>query len=273
MKGEGSHDRSKWATGLHRLFVWSKANPATAVSVILVAGNDRVAIGQILGRVRRLQEGAELIVAAVGSSDGTAEYAETLGAKVQRFHAQASRSAVMSAIAGEAQGAAIVFIEASGAPEADALLKLIRAVEQGTDVALNPAFRHPGKWRVSNETLSAFVLNAFLGRPDLGGASMSTLPYAISRRALRRIGADGLAKPWIALAKAVKRGLSVETVSTFRIHPPSATQEEMPPNDLSERIALGDCFEAIAWLRRNYGARGGLVELDERGGRPKKVKR
>ncbi|MCC2686013.1 MAG: glycosyl transferase, partial [Paenibacillaceae bacterium] len=223
-------NKIKLGAWLHELFASNTVRPE--VSFVLWSNGGREAIEAILEQMKQTNAQSEWIVATNEKSVGVVDkFVEAGGSKAEEtkvLHLPdiLSRHAALCRAAREARGNRIVFLEADGAPGADAIRTFIHALEQGADIALNPYVKPSGKWRVSNETLSAYTFNAFLGRQDLQGATMLNLPFALSRRALAAIGADGLAKPVLALAKATHKGLRITAVSPFPSQTTSGKQEE-----------------------------------------------
>jgi hypothetical protein len=258
-------NKSKWRAKWRELLASHAVAPE--VTFILWAGGRREVIEAAFKHMKQANAQAEWIVATDESNDMVVDEI----AKVFRLPNGHSRYSAFSRAAEGAQGRTIVFLEANGAPDTETIRTFIRAIEQGADVALNPTVKPAGKWRVSNETVSAYTFNAFLGRQDLQGATMLNLPFALSRRALSAIGAGLLAKPVLALAMAVHNGHCIMAVPIVPARLSGGKrQDQALPDHQEEQIVMGDTLEAIHWLLRKQGIRGGFTDL---GRRREKVRR
>ena len=84
------------------------------------------------------------------------------------------------------------------------------------------------------------------------------------RATLEAIGADALAVPPLAQAKAAAAGLNIRLarrVPVGRLNPPRRARERSRP---LEPLIVGDHLEAIAWLSERMDPRGGFSDGDRR---------
>jgi hypothetical protein len=144
---------------------------------------------------------------------------------------------------------------------ANQLIPLIKAVNNGVDVALNKYTGPTDKISVHNVVLAKHGLNIALSRPDLTGASMTTIPHAISRKALIHIGAENLAVPPKALAVAIYKGLDVRAVQYIDVGRTNPRRRKKYKVDPLEYLIVGDHLEALFWLTQVSNNRGNLSDL------------
>ncbi len=152
---------------------------------------------------------------------------------------------------------------------ADNLKELIYSVDSGSvDMALTNCY--PGKYQAGLSTLASCVikvryrLNREIGlEENIGAASPSHGPHAVSRRFLMSVPLRELAIPPVSMALAVKDGLSVR-IGTTVPHKALGSPERDPWH--SEKIAetiIGDCLEAIHVYKGERRSRLlGLQEYD-----------
>lgn len=133
----------------------------------------------------------------------------------------------------------LLFVSSERPAAASVLARYLWECDGRADVAIsdlplrNIVFRDRG----SIAQLQEF-LNASLNRPDLKSNSLTTLPYALSRRALDTIGADTLCVPAKAHAVAILSKLRIVTGGSAAERPGKRRGEPV------DRIAAGDHAEA-----------------------------
>ncbi|MFB0844171.1 glycosyltransferase family 2 protein [Paenibacillus oleatilyticus] len=237
----------------------------TNLSVIIPVINERKKLPSILREVRKIGAGKlEIIVVANGSTDGSKQIAESMGARVVSFEEPLGHDVGRSIGAGLANGEILLFLDGDMVIPARDLRRFVHAVHRGVDVALN---RYLGPIRTRSAhpvVLAKHALNAALGRTDLQGTSMTTIPHAISRRALAAIGAEALAVPPKAQAMAVQKGLvvrQVHFVPVGRLNPLRKRRWTTHGTDTVGQLIIGDHLEAIRWLIATAGERGGHTDL------------
>jgi hypothetical protein len=240
------------------------AEPAgtPVVSVIIPVMNERRTIAAVIREARRIHPSVEIIVVANGSRDGSADIASRSGARVYSYSEPLGHDVGRSIGASKARGSVLLFIDGDMVIRASKLRPFVRAIESGAvDVALNDYDGPVGKLRVHGVVLAKFALNAMLRRNDLGGASMTAVPHAISRRGLETIGVEALSVPPLAHAKAASMGLTVRRIH----HVPVGSLNKPRPNrerrQSIEPLIVGDHLEAVEWLVGRQGIRGGNEEI------------
>lgn len=231
------------------------------VSIVIPVMNERRTIGRVLREASRVAPGAELIVVANGSTDGSRQLAEKAGARVISFDEPLGHDVGRSVGAAAATGDVILFIDGDFVISAAQLRPYVRAVAGGVDVALND-YRGPKRKRsVHNVILAKQALNIMLKRPDLKGASMTAVPHALSRKALLAIGSQHLSVPPMAQAIALQQGLNVQAVHPVNVgrwNPARFRNQRMNP---LESLIVGDHLEAIDWLFKTTNERGNITDL------------
>ncbi|SDD30068.1 Glycosyl transferase family 2 [Paenibacillus sp. UNCCL117] len=239
-----------------------KAAPLRAgrVSVIIPVRNERRTLSSVIRQVRRLSPSRiEIIVVVNGSTDGSGRIAEALGAKVISCEAALGHDVGRSIGALHATGDVLLFVDGDTPIPAKELRPYIRAVERGTDVALNRYLGPVRGKRTHPVVLAKHVLNAALGRPELRGVSMTTVPHAISRKALEAIGAASLSVPPLAQTIAIHRGLKVSPVHLVnigRINRRRGRRINKLGVDQVGQLIVGDHLEALGWYLEQEGSRG-----------------
>lgn len=202
-----------------------------------------------------------MIVVANGSTDGTARVAEALGAKVLQFPEPLGHDVGRSIGAKEAKGRIILFTDGDIVIPAKDMMPLVKAVENGVDIALNSYLGPTDKMSVHGVVLAKHALNIALSRPELKGASMTTVPHALSRRAIAEIGWEQLAVPPKAQAIGICKGLDVRAVHYIEVGRTNPKRRRRPGHDPLEGLIVGDHLEALDWYIRATDERGSKPDL------------
>jgi glycosyltransferase involved in cell wall biosynthesis len=232
------------------------------VSVIIPVMNERNTIAQVIRNAYRVHSHTEVIVVVNGSTDGTQSLAQRMGAKVMMYETPLGHDVGRSIGAREAKGQIILFVDGDFIIPTKELVPLIKAVEGGIDVALNSYMGPTNKIKVHNVIAAKHALNIALYRPDLQGASMTTIPHAINRKALDYIGIQNLAVPPLAHAIAVHKGLKVNDVHYIDVGTRNPRRRKRVLNkDPLEKLIIGDHLEAMSWLMAVTNKRGNHTDL------------
>ncbi|WP_245640126.1 glycosyltransferase family 2 protein [Paenibacillus dakarensis] len=227
------------------------------MSVIIPAMNERKTIASVIKQAFQVHPETEVIVIANGSTDGTAEIAQKIGARVIRFPKALGQDTGRSIGAAEAKGDILLFTDADIVIKTKDYAALTKAVEHGVDVALNKYLGPTGKTHVHNVVLAKHVLNILVSNPDLKGASLTSIPHAMSRHARDLIGTDNLAVPPKAQAIAIYKGLHVRSVHEIDVGRSNRKRGRSRRNDPVEALIVGDHLEALDWFISQSGERGG----------------
>jgi len=164
-----------------------------------------------------------------------------------------------------ASGDIMLFIDGDMVLPAAKLMPFLRAVEEGKDIALNQYNGPVRKQKVHPVVLAKHALNAALGRPDLKGASMTTVPHAMSRKALTVIGAASLAVPPKAQTIAIQNRLMVEAVHFIQVGAINPIRRRgRKGGDPLGKLIIGDHLEAIGWLTQATNERGCHSDLSRK---------
>ncbi|WP_261807679.1 glycosyltransferase [Paenibacillus sp. N3.4] len=188
------------------------------------------------------------MVVANGSTDGSKRVAAGLGARIISFDKPLGHDVGRSIGAMHAKGDILLFLDADFVVLAKEMIPLIKAVQQGVDVALNKYNGIISKSHVHRVVLAKYALNAILCRTDLNGASMTSIPHAISRKALDTIGAENLAVPPLAQAIAIHRGLHIKAAQLVKVGLRNRIRRKANSPDPVGDLIIGDHLEAIQWL-------------------------
>jgi len=237
----------------------NSANPY--VSVIIPAMNERRTIAAVIREARNVHPETEVIVIVNGSTDGTEETARRMGARVIAFPHPLGHDVGRGIGARRAKGNVLLFTDGDIVIPAGKLRPFVEAVAQGCDVALN---RYNGRTltkRPHPVVVAKHALNAVLRRRMLAGSSMTTIPHAISRRMLESVGASALAVPPVALASAVRKGLSVSRAAYVEVGRSNPVRRRGRREDPLKRLIIGDHLEAMVRMIEEQGPRGGYTDL------------
>jgi glycosyltransferase involved in cell wall biosynthesis len=238
------------------LFIKSGAE-RMKVSVIIPALNNKRTIAQVIGQAKLVKSGAEIIVICSGYYEETAEIAAKAGGcKVLTFPETLGLTAARSRGAKHAGGDILLFIDADYVIPAGQLQAFVHKIAVGWDIVLSKHFSVSFKHA---ETIAKHLLNHMLDKPDLKYSSLADAPFALNKRAMRIIGAELLAVPAVAHAKAILNELTVtlcDSVDMKEIYAKSGRRS----SDRSQVMA--DHMEAMAMLVSHRGERGGYTDFD-----------
>ncbi|SDN59324.1 Glycosyltransferase involved in cell wall bisynthesis [Paenibacillus sp. yr247] len=237
------------------------AHETPKVSVVIPAMNERKTIAAVIRQARLVHPSTEVIVVVNGSRDGTERIARKMGARVISFKEALGHDVGRGIGAMHAKGSILLFIDADIVISARELRPFILAVESGVDVALNS---YSGKIltdEVHPVVLAKHALNLALSRPDLRGASMTTIPHAINRRALELIEAKHLSVPPLAQTIAIRKGLDLHNVHNVNVGKMNPIRRRAFKVDPLRHLIVGDHLEAIEWLLNDTNERGQQTDL------------
>ncbi|WP_084213593.1 glycosyltransferase family 2 protein [Thermicanus aegyptius] len=232
--------------------IWNSTEPL--VSVIIPVQNERDRIEGVIWNARMIHPSTEVIVVANGTTDGSHQVAERMGAKVLYYPYVLGHDVGRSVGSQQARGEILLFLDGDLPLPFRLLRPFVKAVMDGADLALNGFVAPDQRRRVHPVVLSKYALNIILNRPDLKGASMTAVPHALNRRALLEIGHENLSVPPKALAIAIEQGLRIETIANIPIERWNRKRGKRP---WMRELVVGDHLEAIHWFLQRKGNRGG----------------
>lgn len=248
-------------------------HPSPILSVIIPAMNEKSTLRDVLHEAGRVHPRSETIVVANGSTDGTAELARECGARLIYTPEPLGHDVGRRVGAEAASGQVLLFVDADMVIPARELRPYVKAVLSGIDVALNGYSGPVHRKHIHPVVLAKHVLNGLLSRSDLQGASLTAVPHAMSLQAAEAIGLDALEVPPLALARAVLMGLNVQAVHTVpvgKLNPVRARRRNKGKGkrfDPLTSLVAGDHLEAVEWLIRQRGPRGGYSDLGRKRGK------
>ncbi|WP_226001791.1 glycosyltransferase family 2 protein [Paenibacillus sp. BJ-4] len=231
------------------------------VSVIIPAMNEQKTIGAVIREARRVHPHTEVIVVENGSSDRTAKVALAAGARVISFPEPLGHDVGRRIGAEAASGQVLLFLDGDIVIPYVRLRPFIQAICAGADIVLNDYHGPVNHTSVHPVVDAKHVLNILSNRADLGGASMTAIPHAISQRALKKIGLKSLEKPPLFQAMSIVSGLRVVTVYGIAVGRMNATRKKQNGKDPLVDVIVQDHLDAISWITSHLGTRAGFIDL------------
>ena len=235
------------------------------VSVVIPVMNERRTLAAVIRQAHRVHAQTEVIVVANGSTDGSGKLAKRMGARVITYNFPLGHDVGRSIGAAAAKGDMILFTDGDIVIPTYRLVPFIHALEKGdVDVALNKYLGSVKKSNVHSVVLAKHALNTFIDSTRLKGASLTTIPHAINRKALEQIGVANLAVPPLAQAIAKYKNLkmqSVQFVEVGKSNPIRRSRRKGLRMDPLERLIMGDHLEAIHWFIHQTSPRGIYSDL------------
>jgi hypothetical protein len=247
-------------TGRYSLFPTGKT-----VGCVISVMNECQSLGRQLDELEKLPF-EEVIVVVNGSSDDSYDIARRhpVRADVVHFEEPLGYDVGRAVGARLSRSDVVLFLDGDMCIPAPQLLPFIEAAARGADVVLNPVSRLLPAFS-QRDAVSCFkqFLNVCLERSDLEADSLTAVPHALSRRAIRTIGASALAVPPLAQARAIRCGLKI--VSSPRVVNVLKANRIRTCNVGSgnpvERLIIGDHLEALHEMMEKYGPRLGFADF------------
>ncbi|MEW5784270.1 MAG: glycosyltransferase [Bacillota bacterium] len=226
--------------------------------MVIPAKNEAKTIERVIMEAGSVTDSAEIIVVCNGSNDQSADMARKKGARIIWCEEDLGYDVGRAIGAKYANGEIILFLDADYVVPALTLRELYLDVKRGYDVVLNKysGFRSRVKIHVTSQAKR--LLNKYLAKDNLIGSSMTTTPHALSRRALETIGYHALAVPPLALAKAALNQLKIHRSARIDV---GRFNKRKPNREEVKDLIMGDHAEAIAYLIRKKGIRGGFADF------------
>jgi glycosyltransferase involved in cell wall biosynthesis len=110
--------------------------PLKSLSIVIPAKNESAAIGDAVAGARDKYPDAEIIVVDDGSTDDTANVAETAGARIVRHPESLGNGAAIKSGARVASGEIIAFMDGDGQHDAGEFGPLLARLDDGFDMAI-----------------------------------------------------------------------------------------------------------------------------------------
>jgi hypothetical protein len=236
---------------------WVLVPSLKTVGIIITVMNEEETLSSVVAQLRRLSLN-EIIVVVNGSSDNSFPLLRSLTQSIIIHYPQALGHDVGRAVGAKvAQSDILVFLDGDFPIHAEHLVPFIYAVQGGMDVALNNISPYLGHFtsRDSVTVMKEFV-NRTMGRQDLSSNSLTAVPHALSRTAVKAIGYKNLYIPPVAQVIAIQQGLtigaplSVDVITKNKIR----TKNTGLSNPVANMI-IGDHLEALKLAMSTGGQR------------------
>jgi glycosyltransferase involved in cell wall biosynthesis len=227
------------------------------VAAIISAMNEEETIPELLRQLERLPF-HEVIFVVNGSRDRTFSLVREHPRAIILHYAAPLGHDVGRAIGARVSSADILlFLDADMMLSAEQWVPFVHAIDQGMDVALNDVNPYLGTFNKRDHvSMMKEFLNRSLRRKDLGAASLTAVPHAMSAEAARRIGHSNLSVPPKAHVIALQSGLRVGKVAGVDVF----TRNRLRSSNTGERntvaeMIIGDHVEALLEVMRSQGKR------------------
>lgn len=238
------------------------------LAAVISARDEEMTIAEVVRAAGATPGVARVVVVANGCRDATAIAARRAGAEVIEYVEPLGHDVGRALGAAALPGHDLLLLDGDLVLPPEELRRFVVALRRGADVVLNdqnPVYAE--RSRIGTVTLMRLLLNRLLGRPDLGVNSLLIVPAGLSARAVRCIGPKALAVPPLAQAKAIMSGLricavpGVDVLTRNRRRPGLNAGGDLTPLEL---LIIGDHLEAIGYLLRRRGPRGGYTDLERK---------
>ncbi|GKS13793.1 hypothetical protein YDYSY3_47930 [Paenibacillus chitinolyticus] len=251
-------EQSRGGRSLHTY----RNDPAPKVSVVIPVYNERRSLADVIREAYRVHPSVEVIAVVNGSTDGSRGIVEKMGPRMISFDTALGHDVGRAVGARAARGDIVLFTDGDIVIPAAKLSAFVTAVENGADVAMNTYVGPVKRDSVHRVILAKHALTAMLDRPDLAGTSLTTIPHALSRRAISEIGAEALAVPPKALALALHKGLNVKAAVYAAVGAKNPRRRKSAGSDPVGDLIVGDHLEALhAWVEAAAFSEGAAEPL------------
>ncbi|HFK1458983.1 glycosyltransferase family 2 protein [Bacillus sp. SM-B1] len=235
-------------------------------SAIIPLSEEKTTIRSVIQEVKKAGVD-EIIVVANGAAVKTIKQVKLENVIVVELEEALGHNVARAIGAMYATADICLFVDSDFVIPATNLILFLRAIEDGSDVALNDLqclldMFHPA----DPISMGKYFVNLIAKRPDLWNNSLTAVPHAMHKKVIEKIGYDSLVIPPLAQIKAILEGFSitavelVDVIKTNRVRP---EQHEFVNGRISafDRI-FGDQIEAIAYLLQCTDERGGFTDGD-----------
>lgn len=182
--------------------ILSKVKTRMSASVVIPAKNESGSISALIEQLLALPNLKEIIVVDDGSTDGTGDIAEDLGARVIRHPYSKGNGAAIKSGARAATGDILVFMDADGQHSPDDIRRLLEKIDQGFDMVVGA--RQAG----SQASFGRGLANAFYNRLASYMAGQKVEDLTSGFRAVYR-------EKFILFLSLLPNGFSYPTTSTM----------------------------------------------------------
>lgn len=222
------------------------------LSIIIPACNEESTLPDVLSSCLQLRP-YEIIVIANGCRDRTGDIAKQFGCKTVIEPNPLGNDVGRAIGATKATGDILLFLDADFVilpHELNCFLSPL--LDDSADVVLNDfEFLFTQRKCPHSTTVWRQVFNELLGRRDLGIDSILSVPHAMTKKAVRKIGISSLVNPIMAQARMITKGLriahqyGIDVIKLNRFRP---SEHATSPSTLSrsERRIIGDHVEALS---------------------------
>lgn len=235
-------------------------------SAIIPVSEEKTTIRSVIQEVKKAGVD-EIIVVANGAAVKTIKQVKLENVIVVELEEVVGHNVARAIGAMYATADICLFVDSDFVILATNLILFLRAIEDGSDVALNDLqclldMFHPA----DPISMGKYFVNLIAKRPDLWNNSLTAVPHAMHKKVIEKIGYDSLVIPPLAQMKAILEGFSitaVELVDVIKINRVRPEQHEFVNGRISafDRI-FGDQIEAIVYLLQCTDERGGFTDGD-----------
>jgi hypothetical protein len=254
----GSHHLAQGSK--HQKLYFSKIpDRSLRVCVVIPVYNEADTLPLVLTEVNALPFRLEIICIINGCQDESLSIARNLGPNIHILEFPDVLGHDLGRVLGAYHAEnpdAYLFIDADLVVKAADLAIFVQAVYNGVDAALNDFSRLLGTDALFHPVnICKYFLNLALRLGGLGPSSMTTIPHALSRRAIEAIGYDTLSCPPLALAKIALAGLNIQAVQFVDVITVNKRTLWDHSQDKLTDLIIGDHLEALSYLEKQLGTR------------------
>lgn len=232
------------------------------ISVIVPARNEESTIGKVVHEARKLKGCMEVIVVCNGTTDRTPARARKAGAIVVEVQQSLGHDVGRAYGAAFAKGDILLFIDGDFVVPAKILQQYTSLIAEGADLVLNTYSGFQKNAQIHSTAVAKRFLNKIMGRPDLKGSSLTTVPHAMNRKALETIGIHNLAVPPKAQVLAIIHGLRI--VRGGHVNTALVNRKRKGRKERVVDLVHGDHLEAVALALDHLGSRAKLTDFSRR---------
>lgn len=244
------------------------------LSIIIPAYNEAETLPAVLASCQQLKP-LEIVVVANGCTDRTVSIAKGFGCQVM-VEPQAVGNDLGRAIGAlRASGQVLLFLDADFSISTEQLRQFLLPIYKGyADVVLNDFdWLFYQQKRPHTTTLWRQICNHLFGRADLHIDSILSVPHALTRQVLEKIGYYALGNPSLAQLKIIQQGWKIAHQQQMDVITPNRFRPEEhgfigSKLSRSERRIIGDHVAAISHFlthpRGNYSDGGRRRDLVQR---------